>query len=177
MKNRSLIYLVIITALLLAACGGQDTESAIATGIAQTQQISELQTAAAGGNATATSPALVGDTATATLELTATSSIPYVSVSVDTNCRSGPRIDYKNITTVTVGQQVEVVMRSAYADYVVVRNPNGSGFCWLWLRYANTDDFSAYNLPQATQPATSTPTYTPSPTYTPTSTYTPSPTP
>ena len=47
MFRKSFIAVVLVTllSLVFTACGG--TESAIATGIAQTQQISQLETAAA----------------------------------------------------------------------------------------------------------------------------------
>ncbi|HEY4718140.1 MAG TPA: hypothetical protein VIH14_03915 [Anaerolineales bacterium] len=173
------IFSLVLSALLLQACG--NTDAAIATGIAQTQQISELETAAAGGNATATNtplpPTESGPTSTATIELSPTSSTPYVSVSIDTHCRSGPRVDYALLTTILAGEQVIVLATYPYGDYVVVQRPGGSGSCWLWLEYADRTDFSGYNLPVATQPPTSTPTKTPTPTYTPTPSYTPSPTP
>lgn len=178
MQIRQSILFIILISFVLAACG--NTEAAIATGIAQTQQISELQTAAAGGQATATQAATetpAGDTRTPTIELSPTSSTPFVSVSVDTHCRSGPRVDYKLLTTILIGEQVIVLATSNFADYVVVMRPGGAGACWLWLRYADRTDFSGYNLPVATQPPTSTPTFTPSPTYTPSPTWTPSPTP
>jgi uncharacterized protein YraI len=168
--RQSLMFLLVTCAFLLQACGGQDTESAIATGIAQTLQISELQTAAAGGGVQATvDPGQPSATplpqGTATITLTATSSIPYVTVSENTNCRTGPSTSYGLVTTITVGQQAEVVNVFSGANYVVVRNPNGSGFCWLWLQYATPTNFSAYNLPQATQPPTPTITPTPTPEY------------
>jgi len=46
--HRLLVLLLVLSAFLLQACG-PDTEAAIATGIAQTQRISALETAAAGG--------------------------------------------------------------------------------------------------------------------------------
>jgi len=165
MKTRQVIvFLFVFSALLLQACGA-DTQAAIETAIAQTQQISALQTAAAGGGQpvqpppdTGGQPVVPSDTPQPSN--TPTPSIPYVSVSSGTNCRSGPGQAYTLITTMNTGQQAEVV--NVYNnDYVVVRNPNGSGFCWLWLNFANTHDFSAYNLPLATQPPTSTPTFTP----------------
>jgi uncharacterized protein YgiM (DUF1202 family) len=170
MKTTYKMILLCATALLLPACGGQDTESAIQTGIAQTQQISQLETAAAGGEATDT-PAAAEETATDSS--TSTPSIPLVSVNVDTFCRSGPRVDYKALTTILIGEEVEVKAVYPGGEYAVVQRINGSGSCWLWLRYANQTDFSGYNLPIATMPPTSTWTYTPSPTYTPT--YTPTP--
>jgi hypothetical protein len=146
--NKLIIFLFVVTALLLQACG-PDVQAGIATGIAQTQQISALETAAAaakGGNSgQAQSSGEIGQSS---------SNSPLVSVSKNTNCRSGPRVDYTLLTTINVGQQVEVLKVSAFSDYVVVRNPNGNGDCWLFLQYANTTDFSAFNLPLATQPPT-----------------------
>ena len=43
MKPKKIIILLTVIVLILTACGGADTESAIATGIAQTQQISALR--------------------------------------------------------------------------------------------------------------------------------------
>jgi hypothetical protein len=77
------------------------------------------------------------------------------------------------LTTILIGEEVEVKAVYPGGEYAVVQRINGSGSCWLWLRYANQTDFSGYNLPIATMPPTSTWTYTPSPTYTPT--YTPTP--
>lgn len=171
--HKQVPFLILVIALLLQACG--NAEAAISTALAETQQISELETAAAGQSITDT-PTEPQGTATSTPTLaTATSSIPYVSVNVDTHCRSGPRVDYKLLTTILVGEQVIVLATYPNGDYAVVQRPGGAGSCWLWLRYADVTDFSGYNLPVATQPPTSTPTYTPSPT--PTPSYTPSPTP
>lgn len=163
-SHKLLLTTFLALSVLLAACGGLSTEDAIATGIAQTQQISQLETAAAGGAATATPAAQPTNTTAPGETAEPTSAIALVSVSVDTNCRSGPSQHYRLVTTVTIGQEVEVLKTFAGSDYVVVKNPNSSGDCWLWLRYANTSDFSAYNLPTATQPPTPTPTITPSPT-------------
>lgn len=173
MNSRQIFFVVALGSLLLAACGS--SEAAIATGIAQTQQISELQTAAAASDTPAVIDTLAADTSTPAAQVSSTSSIPYVSVSVDTHCRSGPRIDYKLLTTILIGEKVEVLAVSTFPEYVVVKRLGGSGDCWLWLRYADRTDFSGYNLPVATQPPTSTPTRTPSPTYTPSATPTPTP--
>jgi len=167
-----LIFLLSSAALVLQACNaaGQSQETIVAvayTAIAQTEQVSQLETAAAAaGQATPTStptPALPTDTPSATP--TPTSSIPYVSVSVDTFCRSGPRINYKALALIQAGLKVEVIAVFPGSEYVLIKN--GLGDCWLWLRYANVTDFSAYNLPVATQPPTPIPTRTPVPTETP----------
>ncbi|MCL4258531.1 MAG: hypothetical protein KJZ53_08390 [Anaerolineales bacterium] len=160
-------------ALLLAACGGLSTEDAIATGIAQTVQISQLETAAAGGGGGAQATAVPqgggggggdsGGSGEATSTLVPTTGPVFVTVSQDTNCRSGPSLAYRLITTISTGQQAEVLKTFPNSEYVVVQNPNSAGDCWLWLRYASMSDFTAYNLPTATLPPTPTPTLTPTP--------------
>ncbi len=173
MKQRSTVFVLIVaTALLLQACGGVNTADLVNTAVAQTAQISQLQTAAAGGGQAQASntpePGAPSSTPqvldTATPSFTATSSIPFVSVSENTNCRTGPSSNYGLVVTIQTGQQVEV-LKTFSSSYVVVRNPNGSGDCWLWLQYANNTNFSSYNLPAATQPPTPTPTLTPTPAF------------
>jgi uncharacterized protein YraI len=173
MKIRHItFFLFVLMALLLQACAPNvDTQSIVATALFETQQISALQTAAAGGGGqppadSGGQPVAPSDTptpsSTPTITLTNTPSVPLVSVSQDTNCRSGPSVSYTLLTTIHAGQQAEVI-KNFSNTYVVVKNPNGSGDCWLWLNYANTTNFAAYNLPFATQPPTSTPTFTPTP--------------
>lgn len=167
-KN-TLVFLLGL-AMLLAACGGISNEDAIATGIAQTMQISQLETAAAGNNGGTQATAVPqggddgGEEATQepTSTLVPTLGTAYVSVTQDTNCRSGPSVAYRLITTITAGQQVEVLKTFPSSEYVVIKNPNSAGDCWLWLRYATATDFTAFNLPAATQPPTPTATFTPS---------------
>ncbi len=178
--KKAFIAVLLIAAFLLQACGA--SEVAVATSVAATLQISQLETAAAGGGQAPTGntggdngqAGTEGDgagTATPTLTPSPTSGVPLVSVSSDTNCRRGPRIDYDYVTVVEVGQEVEVLKTFPGEDYVVVRNPNGSGDCWLWLRYASQTDFSGYDLPVATQPPTPTPSRTPTATATATPVY------
>lgn len=172
MRSSKILFLfIVVTALFLQACGGANPQAAIQTGVAQTLQIAELQTAAAGGGqaqASATSQAALASNTpefTATITLTPTSSIPYVTVSQNTNCRTGPSSNYGLVTTINTTQQAEVLKTYSGANYVVVRNPNGSGDCWLWLEYASPVNFASYNLPVATQPPTPTPTFTPTPSF------------
>ena len=155
-SNRKMFLLVMLLGLTLAACGGgADTESAIATGIAQTQQRSAVETAAAGGAPApdqGDTPADPVDeeeaapTDTPTITNTPTPDIPQVSVSQDTNCRTGPAVYYGYKTTVNPGQTLEVVGVHAQGnDYVIVDDGAGAT-CWLWLQYADKKDFSVYNL-------------------------------
>ena len=58
-----------------------------------------------------------------------------VNVSANTNCRSGPGINYEQIDIVYSGQEVEVLGVDESGAYYIVRSPNGS-ICWLWSHYA-----------------------------------------
>jgi hypothetical protein len=185
MMHRAIILVLIFSAMLLSACqGGVDTESAIGTGIAQTQQISQLQTQAAGNSsgpndseqagqdndssdsATESEQASATPSLTSTQTHTPTPAIPTITLSQDTNCRTGPAIFYGYVTVASAGVALEVVGVPSAAnitEYVIVKNPNGSGNCWMWLRYADKTDFSAYNLQSFNTPPTPTPTFTPTP--------------
>lgn len=164
--SRIAVFMLVLAAVLLQACGGLSTADAIATGVAQTLQISRLETAAAGGSdQAATPPSSSGDPAAQATATPQPTSLPYVSVSVDTHCRSGPSIQYPRVTTLLIGQEAEVLKVFDTADYVIVRNPVGAGDCWLWLRYASPTDFAQYDLPVATLPPTPAPTLTPTPVY------------
>jgi len=172
----ALLIVVLIIALFIAT-RGIDPEITIATSVAQTLQISQLETAAASG---AAAPDQDDDAAAAALVITPSitftspPNIPQVAVSQDTNCRTGPAAYYSYVTTAISGVFMEVVgVHADGNDYVIVKNPNGAGNCWLWLRYADKTDFSAYNLTSYTAPPTPTPINTPTPTYTPTPTVTP----
>lgn len=181
MKTKARYAIVfVLFALLLSACGStEDTQEAIETFISQTQQISQLETAAAGAGAAPQDQGdapddggeeAVADTPTPsdtpTITLTPTPAIPQVSVSQATNCRTGPAVYYTYQTTINVGQIVEVVGVHAQGnDYVIVKNPNGAGNCWLWLQHADKTDFSGYGLTAYNTPPTPTPTYTPTPSF------------
>jgi uncharacterized protein YgiM (DUF1202 family) len=87
---------------------------------------------------------------------TPTSTVVYVQVSVSTNCRSGPGKSYNKISILGVNKKVEVVGRNAEGTYWIVKNPGGSGTCWLWDEYAIITGQTS-NLPIWTAPATPTP--------------------
>lgn len=109
------------------------------------------------------------DAPTETESFTATPSVPMVSVSVNTNCRTGPGIIYDRVSALLVGQEAEVVARSGDGAYWVIRNPGGSGTCWLWGFYATVEGPTA-GLPVWDPPPTPTPEATITPTPTPTNT-------
>lgn len=105
---------------------------------------------------------------TATPGFTPTPSVPTVTVSVNTNCRTGPSTQYDNIGALLVGQVGTIVGKNTQTGYWIINNPGKSGTCWLFPGYAivsgNTAGLPEYSIP---------PTPTPSPTPTPTSTPTP----
>ncbi|MCE7859335.1 MAG: hypothetical protein DYG86_06060 [Chloroflexi bacterium CFX2] len=111
---------------------------------------------------------------TATPGPTSTPSVPQITVSVNTNCRTGPGVVYDLIDSLLVGQTGEIVGKnSGVPNYWVIKRLNGSGTCWLWGQYATVTGNTS-NLPEYPVPPTPTPTKTATPTAT--STFTPTPT-
>jgi hypothetical protein len=107
-------------------------------------------------------------TLTATLAFTPTPLVPLISVSVPTNCRSGPGKVYNMEGALLVGDFAEVYGRDPSNYYWYIRNPDsGSDFCWVWGKYATLTG-PVLLLPIFTPPPTPTPTFTPLPTLTPT---------
>jgi uncharacterized protein YgiM (DUF1202 family) len=75
-----------------------------------------------------------------------------VSVSVDTNCRSGPGAAYTYLGALLVGESAEVVGRNAEWTYWIIRNPDQPGTtCWLWGQYASVSG-NSYGLPVYSAP-------------------------
>ena len=91
---------------------------------------------------------------TLSLALTTTPNPPMVTVSSETNCRSGPGRMYDKLGVLNPGETTEVVGRTTVPNYWLVRNPdNPAQICWLWGQYATvTGDWQS--LPQATPPPT-----------------------
>jgi hypothetical protein len=105
---------------------------------------------------------------TPTATFTVTPTVPMVSVSVQTNCRSGPGTAYDKIGIVNVGQTAEVVGRSMYNDYWIIKLPSNPAItCWLWGQYATVVG-NISGLPSINPPPTPTPkaTLTPAPNFT-----------
>jgi len=171
--------------LLLTGCGSLSEEEIRGTVQAEfetAQYISGLETAAADAGPadssdTAEDEASPSATATPTGEQAADTDLPQLSVIQATNCRTGPGANYDYVSTVEAGEVREVVGLPAdpnIVEYVLVSNrPNANPLCWLWLRYADTKDFSAYSLPSFFTPPTPTASNTPTPTITSTPTISP----
>ncbi len=87
---------------------------------------------------------------------TFTPEVPMVSVSVDTNCRTGPGEPYDIIGVLHVGETAEVVAKAPYGGSWIIKNPDGAGTCWLWDQYASVTG-NTQGLPIAEVPPTPTP--------------------
>jgi hypothetical protein len=79
---------------------------------------------------------------------------PTVSVSKDTNCRTGPGQPHPSVGGLAVGETAEVVGVSPGGDFWIIKNPDNIGTtCWLWKQYATvTGDTSG--LPVIQPPPT-----------------------
>ncbi len=164
-KMTSLSITVLLILIMSAGCNlpnsGQDLTVDERVGTAQQQTLnaggSDSGSGDQNGNeSTVTETLQPLMTLTPTLTLTPTQEKPMVSVSVDTNCRTGPGKVYDWIGGLLVGEQAEVVGQSMDGQYWVIKNPDKAGECWLWGQYASV-----------TGPTTSLAKYTPPPTPTP----------
>ena len=61
------------------------------------------------------------------------------SVSVDTNCRTGPDKDYEQVGILKVGESAKVLGKKTSYNYWIIENPSADGECWLWGKYATVD--------------------------------------
>jgi hypothetical protein len=110
-------------------------------------------------------PGAVTDTPAVTLTasqtppptFTFTPEIVTISVSMDTNCRTGPGQVYDMVSGLMVGETAQVFGTDPTGKYWYIANPHGTGFCWVWGEYATlTGDTTL--LPVFTPPPTPTPT-------------------
>jgi uncharacterized protein YgiM (DUF1202 family) len=94
---------------------------------------------------------------TATITPTATPGVPMASVSVSTNCRTGPSTEFDLLGSLAVGQSAEVVGKYQNGAYWIIETPGSSGNCWLWGNYAtvsgNTSSLPEYPAPPTPTPA------------------------
>jgi len=108
---------------------------------------------------------------TATLTPTGTPTpapnIPMVSVSLDTNCRTGPGMAYDYLDGLRVGEKAEVVGKytAVAPGYWIIKK--GAITCWLWGQYATVEG-DVSGLPEIAPPPSPTPSPTATATATPT---------
>lgn len=77
-------------------------------------------------------------TLSATPEFTPTLETPLITVSVDTNCRTGPGQVFERVGILLVGETAEIVGREPRGEYWLIPNPDGGEveYCWVWGKYA-----------------------------------------
>lgn len=87
-----------------------------------------------------------------------------VTVSVATNCRSGPGQSFASLYGMPVGQVAKVVAKNSSTGYWIIEIPGQNGKnCWLWGQYATvTGDTASLNnvVTPTSAPRTVTPTAT-----------------
>ncbi len=81
---------------------------------------------------------------------TQTPSIPMVSVTTATNCRTGPSVNYAFVMLFQPGMTAQVVGKYAPNYYWIITTPTG-GTCWLLGSYANVQG-DVSKLPEMTPP-------------------------
>lgn len=75
----------------------------------------------------------IAPTATQEPEATPTAEEAWISVTKNTNCRSGPSTGYPIEVTIPQGMEVLVLGRTSGSDYYYVQNPdNPASGCWVW---------------------------------------------
>ena len=67
---------------------------------------------------------------------TPTSGIAIITVSADTNCRSGPGKEYDNLGALLANESAEITGKNTATNYWIIKNPDHDGICWLWGKYA-----------------------------------------
>ena len=134
-----------------------EVQAAIANAVAATQTaMATVLAATPTAMATATPQFTFTPSFTPAVAFTSTPSVPMVSVSVATNCRSGPTTAYGIIGILNKGQSAQVVGRSIYSDTLVIKlSANSNVTCWLWTQNATVSgDISG--LPYINVPSTPT---------------------
>ena len=91
-----------------------------------------------------------------TTTVTATYSVPMLTVSESTNCRTGPGEEYEVVFTYINGKQLEIVGRYDPGNFWLVKsNESPSGTCWLWGQFVELTG-SYWAVSSVTPPATAT---------------------
>ncbi len=144
---------LILLSLTLASCsfpsanGSQSAEEIAQTMIAETQAAAPTETPVP------TETVVPTTESTATATGAPTSSVPLVSVSIATNCRTGPDVAYPLVLVFQPGANEQIVGKysDGSSNYWIIKTPDNKT-CWLWDEYATvTGDTSS--LPELAPPA------------------------
>ncbi len=102
-------------------------------------------------------------TSTPLVIMSPTSILAMISVSVATNCRSGPGKAYPIDGALMVDEVAQVLAIDPTGKYWYIPNPDDPGYyCWVWGEYATVTGFTG-NVQMFTPPPTPTATLTPTP--------------
>ncbi len=157
MNKKNVSRFVMLITLILTACGAPTTQAEPTSGpdlaLTITAQAQLLQALTQTALAPTSTPE---PTFTSAPAVTSTPSKVIVTVSANTNCRSGPGAEYEIIGALTIGQQAEVIGKSSTTNYWIIDNPNAAGTCWLWGEHAVINGDTA-SLQEFEIPATVTP--------------------
>lgn len=153
MNRKNLIRIIILIALILTACGAPANSQVEPTSgpdlaLTITAQALLLQAVTQSALAPTSTPE---PTRTSAPVITETPSKVIVTVSANTNCRSGPGAVYDIVGALTIGQQAEVIGKNSTTGYWIINNPNAPGTCWLWGEHAtingNTANVQEFDIP------------------------------
>jgi hypothetical protein len=157
----------IMAATIDAAIRG--TSQAAPSALVNTAEVTPSATVTASATTSPTATPLPTDTATVTASPTLgvisspTSVAVMISVSVPTNCRSGPGKAFPIEGALLVGDEAEVLGRDPTGAYWYIPNPDEPGdFCYVWGEYATFTGFAGA-VQVFTPPPTPLPTLTPTP--------------
>lgn len=149
-KRSPLLISAAVLAIAALACSqfapAAPPQDPNAADVSIAQTVAARQTEAALTNpptATSTAPPALPTptlepTPSATLEFTPTLETPLITVSVDTNCRTGPGQVFERVGMLLVGETAEIVGREPRGEYWLIPNPDGGEveYCWVWGEYA-----------------------------------------
>jgi hypothetical protein len=139
---------------ILSACAGFTPSEADIAELIEVSVKGSVEALATYPPVTATPTPSQTPTPTSTLaptaSLTPTPEPLKVSVSLATNCRTGPGAAYPFVLDLQPGQVAQVMAQSTVEDYWYIADPEGSDeHCWLWGEYATVEG-EAGNLPVLT---------------------------
>jgi uncharacterized protein YgiM (DUF1202 family) len=146
MSLRRLAILLAAISLAVGACASPassepDISALVATSVKATIDAGASHTPIVLGPTASQTPHRINTvTPTATQAPTQTLLPPKVSVSLATNCRTGPGLGYPQLASLKPGQVADVVGRSGDEDYWYIALPDQSvETCWIWGEYASVE--------------------------------------
>lgn len=155
LRNKFVTTAILVIVMVISACSGKPVtvtseasqeptvpietlvaEAFAGTSVAQTA-IANAVAATLTSMATNTPEIPMEPSLTPTVTYTPSPSVPMVSVSSATNCRSGPDTNYPLLGILKVGESAQVVGRNIYNDTWIINLPsNPTTTCWLWGQFA-----------------------------------------